>query len=469
MGCYGRVLFIIHDLYQKDNHFPLGPAYLAAILRNLRVKVEIYNQDVYHYSNYQLANYLSKNEFDLICVGFLAARFKETIVDLCRVINKYKGHGWLVLGGHGPSPIPKYMLQTTLADVIIMGEAENTINEVLECKLNKGDLSKIKGIAYQPDNINSRHSPVRNLDSIPFPAWDLFPMKEYSTCLNLYRKNNKDRVLEMLTSRGCANKCNFCYRLEKGIRARSVESSVEEMNILNQRYGITYFLLSDEHFNFSRERIFKFRDELEKQNLNIKFSCSARTDLLDMELGKCLKDCGCQFLNFGIESMDQEVLSLMNKHSRVEDNIRAMEICNILNLGIGLNFIFGNKGDSEESLRRDVDTIKKYNTYDQMRTIRPVTPYPGSDLYYEAINRELLTGPRDFFKKFKNSDLLTINFTKIPSTKFYKLLFNANRELILDYFHHTGRNIREGHRLIRNFYDLYFKGDVTFRGARHYE
>ena len=104
-----------------------------------------------------------------------------------------------------------------------------------------------------------------------------------------------------------------------------------------------------------------------------------------------------------------------------------------------------------------------------MRTIRPVTPYPGSDLYYEAIERGLLSGPEDFFNKFKNSDLYTVNFTDIPKDRFYKLLFEANKELIIDHYEHTTKDMNSVNRLIKDFYNLYFRRKTTFRGARHYD
>ncbi|MFA6389605.1 MAG: hypothetical protein WCW77_03435, partial [Patescibacteria group bacterium] len=85
-----KVLFIIHDLYQDDNRFPLGPAYLAAVLNKNGATAEAYCMDVFHFSNDDLARHLDKNEYDLIGVGFLAARFEETVRELCRVINAHK-------------------------------------------------------------------------------------------------------------------------------------------------------------------------------------------------------------------------------------------------------------------------------------------------------------------------------------------------------------------------------------------
>lgn len=471
MSLGGKVLFIIHDIYQEDNHFPLGVAYMAAILKRKGVEVRVYCQDVFHYTNEELAEFLQKNEFDLIGLGFLAARFKETIIGLCDTINKYKKDAWLVLGGLGPTPIPEYMLRKTKADVIAMGEAEEIIVDLLESKLNNGNLSEIKGIAYRDGEkiiINERRKPIANLDSIPFPEWSLFPMKKYITCLKLFRMEKDDRVLAILTSRGCINRCNFCYRMEEGIRVRSIENIIEEIKILKEKFGVNYFLMNDELFVFSKKRVFDFRDALRLNNLKIKFSCNARVDIFDEALAECLKECGCQFLNFGMESFDQKVLNLMNKNTTREQNIRAAEITRKIGIGLGLNVLWGNKGDSEESLKNNVKLIKKYNTYDQLRTIRPVTPYPGSDLYYEAINRGLLSGPEDFFNKFKNSDLLTVNFTDIPEDRFYKLLFEANKELIIDHYTHTTKDMDSANRLIKDFYDLYFKGKTTFRGSRHY-
>lgn len=472
MNQKGKVLFIIHDVYQEDNAFPLGISYLAAVLKKEGVDVKICCQDIFHYSNEELAKlFLENQNYDLIGIGFLAARFKETIVDLCATVNKFKKNAWLVLGANGPTPIPEYVLEKTKADIIVMGEAEETITELLRYKLENRDLSQIKGIAYRNNGntvINERRELIRDLDSIPFPEWSLFPMERYTTCLRLYHTSKDDKTLGISTSRGCINRCNFCYRMEKGIRFRSIENVIKEIKILKERYGITYFQIRDELFIFSKKRIFEFYEALKKNNLKIKFHCSARVDIFDEEIAICLKKSGCTFLNFGMESSDQQVLNLIKKNTTVEQNIKAAEITKKIGIGLGLNFIWGNKGDTEESLRNNVKLIKKYNTYDQIRTIRPVTPYPGCELYYEAIEKGLLTGPEDFFNKFKNSDLLTVNFTDIPQEKFYKLLFEANKDLIIDHFIHTTKDVAEANRLIKNFYDLYFEDKILFRGARHY-
>jgi radical SAM superfamily enzyme YgiQ (UPF0313 family) len=466
----GRVLFIIHDNYQDDNVFPLGVGYLAAVLRKYGANVSIYCQDVFHYTNDELAEYLKNHEFDLIGLGFMAARFKMTVKGLCEVINNHKKNAWLVLGGHGPTPIPEYILETTQADVVAMGEAEETIVELLHCKLNHPDkISDVKGVAYRIGKkivVNERRKPVTKLSSLPFPEWELFPMEHYTTCLKFPGMNEGDKAFPIISVRGCINRCSFCYRLEKGIRNRDLHDIIEEIKILNNSYGINYFYFVDELSIPSKKRIFEFARLLEKNKLKIMYRMTCRVDIFDEEIAKCLKDSGCMLLNIGFESTDQNVLDMMKKNVTVEQNIRAAEIANKYGIGLYLSLIWGLPGDTEKSLRNNVEFIKKYNTYDQIRTIRCVTPYPGSPLYYEAIRKGLLTGPKDFFEKFKNADLYMVNFMNIPEKDIYQMLFEVNRDLILDHYKHTNGDMEAANRLIKQFYSLYFKEDLNFRGPR---
>ncbi|MDD5032406.1 MAG: radical SAM protein, partial [Patescibacteria group bacterium] len=324
-----KVLFIIHDLYQEDNHLPLGPAYLAAILHNQGASVEAYSMDVFHYTNEQLAKHLEENEYDLIGLGFLAARFTETVVDLCKVVNANKKNAWFVLGGHGPSPIPEYILRTTGADIVAVGEAENTMVDLLNCKISKGDLSQVKGVAYLADGkfcYTGQNKLIAKLDEIPFPLWEIFPMEKYSTSNKAFNQRPEEKSLMILTSRGCVNRCNFCYRMEKGIRIRSIANIIEEMKILEKGYGINCYFFEDELFVLSKQRLKDFAKALAEANLKIKFSCNARVDIFDEEMVEILKSCGCQFINFGFESSSNEALKLMNKNTTAEENIKALEI-----------------------------------------------------------------------------------------------------------------------------------------------
>lgn len=464
-----RVLFIIHDVYQKDNFFPMGPGYLTAALKRAGCDVEVYAMDVFHYSNDELANHLDSSEYDLICCGFLAARFKETILGLSEVVNSHKKNAWFVLGGHGPSPIPEYVLKTTGADIVAIGEAELTIVEVAKCKVEGGDLAQVKGIAYREGttvHVNERIRPVRDLDALGSPAWELFPMDDYTTCLVYPGMSEGGRAFPILSNRGCINRCNFCYRLETGIRGRSVPGIIEEMRVLQERYGITYFYFIDELFVSSKKRVREFGKALKESGIKAMLNLESRVDVFDEEIAEILKEIGCVFINVGFESMSQRILDKIRKNVTVEQNHRTAAIARSMGIGMGLNCIWGEPGDDEETLKANVDFIMKYNLYDQIRTIRPVTPYPGCDLYYEAISSGLLEGPEDFFERFVNSDLMTVNFTGIPDRRCYELLLDANRRLITDHFQHTSGDMNAANSLIEMFRQLYAGEITSFRGAR---
>ena len=451
-----KVLLIVHDVYQNDNEFPLGEAYLAAVLRKDGHDVSVLCADVYHYTNEYVADYIRRRKFDIIGIGFMAARFTETILSLCKAINSVKGNAKLILGGHGPSATPEYMLEATGADAVIIGEAESIISGITVC-INNGNRV-VRGV------------PFKHLDEIPFPAWDLFPMDKYIDC-KLYPGQKKSvKSVAVITSRGCVNRCSFCYRLEKGIRFRKMANVVEEIKYLHHNYGVDHFEFSDECFITNKRRLERLNQQLQDNNLNINYWCAARVDVINEEVLSLMKEGGCKFINYGFESMDENVLRLMNKNATPEDNERAARLTKDAGIQFGLNFIWNMPGDTKESLRQNVAFIKKYNTYGQLRTIRPVTPYPGSPLYYRAIEDGLLGGPADFYNRFKNSDLVTVNFMDIPTQDIYNELYFANCELINDMQLHSPHIFGpEWPQLKADFYRLYFEGKYEFRGARHYE
>ena len=475
MSNKGKVLFIVHDVYQEDNVFPLNIGYLSAVLKKYGADVTVCCQDVFHYTNEELADkFLKNHDYDLIGIGFMAARFKETILDLCETINKYKKNAKLILGGHGPSPIPEHVLKTTQADIVAIGEAEETIIDVLEAIINNSDLQDVKGIAYRKGEkifINERRKPVKRLDSLPFPAWDLFPMAIYTTNMNYMGKDQDEKAFQIITSRGCVNRCAFCYRMEKSIRFRSMENVLEEMKILYEKYNVTYFVILDELFVPNIKRLERFIDGLRKNDLlhKIKYNIDVgiRADVATDEFAQLLKDSGCAYVNIGFESVTQKCLDELNKNTKVSDNYKTADLMRKYKIPMGINFIWGIMSDNEKTLRDSVDFIKKYNSYDELRTIRPITPYPGCELYDYAISKKLLSDDNDFFERFENSDLITVNFTNLPDKKFYNLLFEANKELIIDHFTHTNKDMKEADQIINDFYNLYFKGFTKFRGARH--
>ncbi len=151
----------------------------------------------------------------------------------------------------------------------------------------------------------------------------------------------------------------------------------------------------------------------------------------------------------------------MNKNLTTKQIIEGIE--NTLAAGIspGYNIIFGNLGENRESLRLGVEFLLKYDDHSQLRTIRPVTPYPGCPLYYHALETGLLKDVEDFYEhKHLNSDLLAVNFTDMTEDDFYDALCEANHKLLENYYDAMKKSALD----IED--DLYKNRNVNFRGFR---
>ena len=124
-----------------------------------------------------------------------------------------------------------------------------------------------------------------------------------------------------------------------------------------------------------------------------------------------MKDAGCVFINYGIECMDDKILLNMHKNLTTKQIVEGIEHTLRAGISPGYNIIFGNIGENKDTLEKGVDFLLKYDDHSQLRTIRPVTPYPGCELYYYAIEKGLLKDCEDFYgNKHVNSDLLSLNF-----------------------------------------------------------
>ncbi len=452
-----NILLVCYDNDSFIHWFPHGLAYIASALKDHNVT--IYNKDVYHYPEAHLTDYLNKNHFDVVGVGVIAGYWQyQELLRVSKAINDSKQKPFYIIGGHGVSPEPEYFLEKTQADAIVIGEGDNTIVDLIDALENNRSLSEVDGIAYQ-GGINKRRTTIKNIDSIPFPAWDLFPIDYYSLIREPHIKNS-ERCMPVITARGCPFKCNFCYRMEKGTRLRSVESIVEEISLLQRNYNISYITFTDELLMTSEGRTDTLCEAF--MDLNIRWSCNGRLNYATPELIRKMKRAGCVFINYGIECLDDEILHIMNKHLTVEQIHRGIEATLKEGVSPGFNIIFGNIGENKKTLQAGVDFLLKHDDHSQLRTIRPVTPYPGSDLYYHAIDKGLLEGVQDFYEnKHKNSDLMAVNFTTLSDDEFNKCLFDANKTLLENYHKHQIEN------QTKQFENLYFNNDTSFRGLRN--
>lgn len=460
-----RVLMVVYDNDSYMHWFPQGLAYIAAVLREDGHEVEVWSQDFHHYPDAALKDFLDENRFDAVCTSFIAGYYQyQRLKGLSAAINASKHRPFFVIGGHGPTPEPEYFMSITGADCVVCGEGEITAHELFQRLESGSDWRHIKGIAYMDGEkcvVNPRNALIENLDTIPFPAYDLFPV-HYYRLMREPHMDSSDFIMPVLSARGCPFKCTFCYRIDPGYRARSPEGIVEEIRMLQRDYGITYIIFSDELLMSSEQRCFEISEAFLDAGLDIKWNCSGRLNWASKEALKVMRASGCVFINYGIESVDDEVLKNMKKGLSYDMIIRGIE--NTLEAGIspGLNIIFGNVGDNPATMRKSIDFLNRYDDGAQLRTIRPVTPYPGSPLWYDAVKKGLVESCADFYEnKHVNSDLISINMTEMPDEKVYELLSNANQELVENHFERKKQNAK------KEVVALYGERDASFRGFRH--
>lgn len=460
-----RVLLVVYDNDSYIHCFPIGMAYIAAALRNQGIDVEIYSQDVNHFPDEHLTDYLNANRFDVIGVGVIGGYYQyRKLLNLSQAINQSTQRPFYIIGGHGPSPEPEFFLKKTEADAVVIGEGEITIVNLLSAINNHLPFENIKGIAYRNGSdvcINDRQPLIGDIDTIPWPAYDLFPI-EYYRLYRMPRASNSMFSMRMLSGRGCPFKCNFCYRMDEGFRPRSNQSIIEEIKFLQREYRIAYISFEDDLLMSSVERTESLCRDFINSNLGIYWACNGRLNYVRKDLLKLMKEAGCLFINYGIEALDDQVLRNMKKGLTTQQIYSGVEATLEAGISPGLNVLFGNIGDTLNSLQKGVEFLLKYDDGSQLRNIRPVTPYPGSDLYYHAIEKGLLRNCEDFYEnRHLNSDLLAVNFTDMDDNEFHQNLLNANSKLVKNHFEKKTTSI------LQQASALYIEKDTSFRGFRH--
>ncbi len=475
-----KILFAVYDNGSYDHIFPMGFGALAAVLKRDGHDIKVWSQDMNHWPDDYLRAYLDENKFDVVVLSVIAGYYQyKKVLNLSKAINNSKQRPFFVMGGYGPTPEPEYFLKKSGADVVCMGEGEITICKLMEAleaqKKKTGSykpgpwLEEVPGTAWLEGKEKKikktlRAPLIHDLDTLPQIPYELFPMNYYRL-MRFPKVKPTDFVFPLMSARGCSFKCTFCYRMDPGYRVRSPENLLDEVELLHKKYGITYIAFQDDLLMSSIKHTEDVCKEFLKRDLPVRWACNGRLNYCSEELLQLMKDAGCTFINYGIESLDQNVLNNMKKGLRpdmIEQGIK-----DTLKVGIspGLNFIFGNKGDNKETLKKAVDFLIKYDDFAQKRTIRPVTPYPGSPLYYDAIEMGSLdknNPAEDFYeRKHLNSDLICTNFTELTDDEFYEALKWANTELMKNYFDKQ----RDG--TLKQIAKLYDEKDASFRGFRH--
>lgn len=376
----------------NTNTFLFGQASLAAVARKAGHDVFVLDPYYERTTPDQYIQYLTDHEFDVVgCTVYtLTFNLAKALFGYTRsVLPK----ACLLAGGPHPTSLPQETLeQIKELDAVAMGEGEMTFLEILE-RISQGkDFDSVDGTAYRRrDNnqivMNQHREFISNLDELPRPAYDLFPMDKYIPTPNLVKRYP---TVAIQVTRGCPHRCSFCQfnlALGKKYRHRSPENIIEELDYLKSQYHVRGIIFRDSSLTIDVKFLKGLCHAFIKSRLNLKWMCYSRTDVIARhykELLSLMKEAGCWQIGYGCESANQRSLDMLNKNVTVEDNIAA--VTETLKAGImcSTTWIICLPGETSEDAWRTVILAKKLASH----VTKFFLPVPFLNTDFEKICRE---------------------------------------------------------------------------------
>lgn len=412
-----RVLLImppmtIHRQSVKRCLIPMGLAYIAAILENNGAQVSILDAMVEGYENEALdGDYITYGLSDeeimkkirlfkpnVIGISCIFSSQLFNILRMARLSKEVSPKVKTVVGGLHPTFFPNEFLSSMDVDYIIMSEGEYRFLNFLDILSKGSSLMDFEGIAFRDRNgsiiIYSPQSKIENLDELPFPARHLLKMEKYiDVNISLSPFPRKKRVAEVLTSRGCPNRCIFCASSNfwgHNFRGRSVDNVINEMKFLKDTYGIEEIQFSDDNLTYDRDRM----KELCRKLIPLKLSwCTPNgvsVNTLDEDMIDLMKQAGCYQITFSVESASHRVLKkIMHKSVDLERLPKLVEKAHKVGISSHATFVMGFPNETLEEIEADFNLAYKL-MFDSV-SFFVVAPLPGSKLYTQCKEKGLLS------------------------------------------------------------------------------
>ena len=325
---------------------------------------------------------------------------------------------------HGSDPVDHLEAYFShQADFVICGEGEQTLVDTLDHVLKNKIKESIPGLAYLRDgNVqrNAERAVVKDLDVIPFPAWDLVDIEQYRT---VWKKRHGYFSINMVTTRGCPFHCNWCAKPIYGqvYNSRSPHNVVEEMKWLKLTVKPDHIWFCDDIFGLKPGWVAAFSGEVVKENAFIPFKCLARVDLLLKENAiENLHTAGCQTVWVGAESGSQKILDAMEKGTTVEQIYEASNNLKKAGIRVGFFLQYGYPGET----RGDIDlTLEMVNDClpDEIG-VSVSYPLPGTK-FYDNVRSQM-----DGKHNWTDSQDLAMMFAGTYSPDFYRALHKVTHK-----------------------------------------
>ena len=372
----------------KPDFPPIGIAYLGAVVSKREHEVLLIDGGLTGLED--IVRQVNEYAPDFIGVTCWTID-RGTVWKLCSILQKKVPDAFLAVGGPHASFYPEHIFVKTHAAVVVIGEGEETVCELLEAVKNGGDLAQVRGIAYRKkDGTVERTEPrpqVEQLDSIPFPYYAGF--RDFSFQMYAGFACLPQPTAAVITSRGCVFDCAYCGSVNfwgKKWRHRSAENVLDELQKLVQSMGVRSIYIFDDNFPVNKKRAMDICRGIIDRNLDIQWACCSHVKMINEELLDVMKESGCVSIDFGVESGSDMILRNINKGQNRVDIERAFALVHKAGIKPRAYLMVGNKGET-------VDTIDE--TIVMARTIKPHSSIGASLLW-------LLPGTRVFSEAREN-------------------------------------------------------------------
>lgn len=382
---------------------PLGIAYIAALLLKKKIKVKIVDAFALNLSWPEIEERIREENPLVVGVTGTTSIFRE-VVRIAKIAKKNVPGAMVVVGGIHATSLPKFTLERhPEIDVVAIGESDFTMVELTKAIKQKKPLKTVKGIAFRSGKkivFTEPRPRITDLDSLPFPARDLLPNEKYRPPSKIPIKMPFTTVM---TSRGCPSECVFCGSKAmwgRQLVQRGAENVLAEVNEIVKKYKVKQIIFADDTFTINKQRLMKICDGLAK--LDIVWGCSSRVNTIDEEAVKKMKESGCVWLEFGIETGSERMMKVIKKGITLDQARKAVKLAKKYKIQTSTAFMIGNIGETKEDIEKTIKFMKELDG--DYVNLSILTPYPGTESYDIASKKGYLKVDIESYTQPKYSD-----------------------------------------------------------------
>ena len=293
-----------------------------------------------------------------------------------------------IIGPHGTTSPVEMIQRSPAVDAVVRGEPEWTSREWINSVAGASDAEKVAGLTLRR-NGNIVHTPERpymeDLDALPLPAYHLFPMSKYH-----YRDHCLQRPFAIaLASRGCPYKCTFCLTIMQGKqwRLRNITKIADELEWLARDHGVRSVMFFDFEFGLNRDRTLELCHEIASRKLPLTWGCEMRVSDAKEDVLRAMKEAGCNFIGFGVESGNQEILNKTKKGITLEQARKAFALTQQMDINCEKPYwILGLPGETMDTIERTIEfSLELHSNSKFPGNSAFAVPYVGTDVHKIAM------------------------------------------------------------------------------------